>query len=411
MATKYSAIEPQDLIQAINAAISVTDLNSPIVGKAGSWAAGGPLASSYNINNTNNQEALVVTACLEHAMNAEKAGPGALRATLKLARHALLGKPAITKTTQAIRPSRGPLEASLIDLCGADAGVVAKQFLDASKGLSRVSIQNARPDLSEIYIAKTSGHVFHPRQYSPGDVNLSNCRILCYDGHIQDVSQLDVQLQEASKTNTPFLVCARSFGDDIKNTSSVNFYRGTLKLLLCEFPLDNPTVNTFFDMSTITGCQVIDLQGGLTLPSLKFEDFPMLQRVEISKFGLVVFVNGSSFRTKAKLDELEEKASSATPEEAKIYRDRIFSLSPSRWDILIPENSRNKMLQQNLDRAFKVILAYKNSGAVVLSEAERVMFGAEIVPASTYKAAFDMSAALVRHLTSLSGVIVEDLGK
>lgn len=408
MPTAYTKFSSSQKDKAFTLAKQATSIQSPAVMDGETTVFAGKVIAPLMLAGKSSHEQILLTTILQFANSAENNAAGSFEFTIALAEQAFRTGKLMTPTTQTWRARSCHLADTLTDFCGSDATGVAKSALDASKGRSRLGMRIGEHSDNKFYIAKTSGHIFKLRFFCPFPVIVENARIFCYDGHIQDVSEIDRFLQRANAERQPLVIVARSFGDDLKQTSIANFHRGTLQLLLCEIPYDEAHVNSLYDVGTVTTCPVVDLATGTHMSSLRWEDFSIVKSCEIGPEGMTVFCDGSAKRTADKIRELHDKMLSTSSDgEAKVLKDRIMSLSPSRWDIVLPKEHSSAAMRMNIDRALRMTADIRKSGVVMLNDAEQAILGRKIMTGSAYRAAYVYANKLYEYLEKLSGSIIE----
>jgi len=106
-------------------------------------------------------------------------------------------------------------------------------------------------------------------------VELNECLIIVIDGAIIDVSEIHHLLTYAYENQTPSVIFASNYSDDVANTLVVNWEKGLVKVLplLMNSGLDN--VNQVKDLSTVAGVTPISKESGILISTLDFDNIPI----------------------------------------------------------------------------------------------------------------------------------------
>ncbi len=124
----------------------------------------------------------------------------------------------------------------------------------------------------------------------------SSAKVMLIDGFVESVSEIHHILQKASEVKVPLLMFARGFSPDVLNTISVNALRKTVDILPFTIKLDLGQVNDFYDLSILTGAEVISNEKGQLISSAKFEDLPSVTYVRYSPGEKMLVMRNDSTR-------------------------------------------------------------------------------------------------------------------
>jgi hypothetical protein len=83
-----------------------------------------------------------------------------------------------------------------------------------------------------------------------------NANIVLIDGAIMEISEVNSFMELAHKTKEPYILFARTIGDDVLNTIHTNNLRGSFTIIPIEVPMEEETLNMLKDLSVITGATI-----------------------------------------------------------------------------------------------------------------------------------------------------------
>lgn len=124
----------------------------------------------------------------------------------------------------------------------------------------------------------------------------SSAKVMLIDGFVESVSEIHHILQKASEVKVPLLMFARGYSPDVLNTISVNSTRKTIDILPFAIKLDLGQVNDFYDLSILTGAEVISNEKGQLISSAKFEELPSVTYVRYSPQEKMLVMRNESTR-------------------------------------------------------------------------------------------------------------------
>ena len=83
-----------------------------------------------------------------------------------------------------------------------------------------------------------------------------DANIVLIDGAIMEISEVNSFMELAHKTKEPYILFARTIGDDVLNTIYTNNIRDAFTIIPIEVPMHEQTINMLKDISVVTGATI-----------------------------------------------------------------------------------------------------------------------------------------------------------
>jgi len=156
-------------------------------------------------------------------------------------------------------------------------------------GNLRFELSNNKDFILESTTAVNIGGHIHPLFQCDNSRKLHLPRIICVDGIIESVGEIDNLLREAADYKSTVVICALGFHPDIVNTLSQNWKEDRLKVVpfvVSKWSLETPE-------DAITSCDRIGLtcvsrEKGEVLASQKLENFSSVESVYLSSRTMAI---------------------------------------------------------------------------------------------------------------------------
>ena len=116
-----------------------------------------------------------------------------------------------------------------------------------------------------------------------------NVKVLCVDGIIEKVSELDKILSEANKTKQSLVLVAQGFSEEVLGTLQVNFSRKLLDVVPVLLEPSLETLNVVNDISVVCGNSslVSTLQGEMLLYKT-MESLPTVEKIVLTGTSMII---------------------------------------------------------------------------------------------------------------------------
>jgi len=178
-----------------------------------------------------------------------------------------------------------------------------------------------------------------------------DCKVLCIDGNIESVTELDNIFQACVSSKQPLIIFARKFDNDVLSTITVNNKRNVFNILPVVIPYDLESLNILKDISIACGGGVISSLQGQLISTVNFGDLSTVQFVKTTQ-GKITIKN-SSHKTAVynHITHLQEKIINLDQERATFLQQRINSLTSRLVTIII--SKADSKLQYRFESALR----------------------------------------------------------
>lgn len=289
----------------------------------------------------------IIEIVISNALEAEKISPGGLKKTLEKWLNEINQQqiecfcPNVEDLRQIITKSCNDKTTSsivfeAINLAGIDGKITIEK---SSNGISSIElIEDYQFDCS--YQGGTS-------------VKLINPRILCIDGYISTVSEINLLLESLVSTGHQLVILAKGFDDDVVSTIKVNNARKILSVFLVTIPFVLENINTVADISTVVGCIPISSHLGQLISTVNVDNTTAVDEIKISPKKILiknkktkagVFFHVENLKKKLKDDNVRD-----------LYEKRIKSLNCNNVIIRLPDDKNFVKFSQSIDLSLRSI--------------------------------------------------------
>ena len=234
------------------------------------------------------------------------------------------------------------------------------ECLDLIDTNTKISIRKSNGQNS--YIEKTNGYKFSIKNLlnSKKNITLEQCKILCIDGYIENISEIHHVLTSLSEKKDPCVIFSRGMSEDVLHTIKINNDRKLMNVIPVLVPFDTENVNTIVDIAIVSATDVVSALKGETISSCTYEKMGHCQECLIGP-GTVVLKNRSN--TKRVLSHLSNLRSTLGErrELEEILTKRIKSLTASCVDIFIPNDVSYFHRTSQFDEGIRTVSAVLNN--------------------------------------------------
>ena len=112
-----------------------------------------------------------------------------------------------------------------------------------------------------------------------------DANVVLIDGAIMEISEINSFMELAHKTKEPYVLFARTIGDDVLNTIHTNNLRDAFTIIPIEVPMEVNTLNMLKDLSVITGA---------TIASSDMGDIISMSLINGKQAGVTIDINSTS---------------------------------------------------------------------------------------------------------------------
>jgi hypothetical protein len=187
--------------------------------------------------------------------------------------------------------------------------------------------------------------------------NYENPRLVMIDGFIENVSEVHILLEKSFDSKECLIIFHRGMSDDVLNTLSVNWNRGTLHVVPVQVPYDLEGMNTLNDLAIISLSDVISSLKGQLISSIQYEDLTHIDRIEITNNKVILINKKCDKQVKIHVQELLNKRLKAHDDIVSFYDKRIKTLSSNLVTIKLCDDIFYLSNRQKID---KFLRSYRN---------------------------------------------------
>jgi len=214
-----------------------------------------------------------------------------------------------------------------------------------------------------------------------------NCVII--DGVVLEISEIHHLLTYASESGEPYIVFARGFSPDVKNTIYVNNRRKTIDVIPVEIPITEETINIFSDLGAVCMCDIISSYKGDLISKSITEKISKVGSISIGD-GIISISNKSAKnRVATQVREISKKRSEILePQNREIFDKRVKCLLSGVVEIKIGQSDlmKSSNLVENIDKFFRSIPSIINNGIIRTHDLEKLLDGGSAVDLHTVSA-------------------------
>lgn len=195
----------------------------------------------------------------------------------------------------------------------------------------------------------------------------ASAKVIIVDGFIENVAEIHHILQKINEVNGSLLMFARGYSPDVLNTFSVNVLRKTLDVLPFAITLDLGHVNDLYDLSVLTGAEVISSEKGQLISSAKFESLPSVTSVKYNHHEkmLVMRNDGTRSAVAQHLKKLKERLETVDSHNAQELISRIRRMTSLICILTLQDNPVFERRKINLKRSSRLLDHYARYGVCV----------------------------------------------
>lgn len=337
----------------------------------------------FNLKFANELSAAVHEVIIDHAISAEKMSAGGFDAFLRV----LLGmfgygdRYNFTESQSQVNVGNPeamladrPTERDVTDLvnkyCIKDelVGDILKRAIALAGRGGRIVVEKSTNHLSVVEL--TCGHTFNFATTICGVTNLvlEKPRTTCIDGFIEEVSEINTLLTDASESKEALILFARGMSDDVMNTLKVNYDRGTLKVIPVIVGSEVTDLNVLNDISAVCGCDVLNTHSGRLMNSIRLHECAYIERAAIFNGRLTITNRKNSERVNTQVKFLHSKRDAQKSTDIQTIIDsRIRSLTPNHVIIRLPDDHLYVKRAQAVDYSLRALNSLVQYGSITVN--------------------------------------------
>jgi hypothetical protein len=198
-----------------------------------------------------------------------------------------------------------------------------------------------------------------------GTWSCSDIKVLLIDGMIEQVSELDKVLSKCWETQTPLLLVAQGFSEEVIATIYTNTSRGNFNVMPLRLQQSLEALNMLNDIAVVSGGDVVSTLKGEMLSFVDFNILPMIQKATVTGKVLTIHNNSTRPQVVAHLNYLserrkEQQLNTSITDLSDLTTKRIGNLLAHLVKITLPKNESEKRKGRidNAIRAFRSSFTY-----------------------------------------------------
>lgn len=200
-----------------------------------------------------------------------------------------------------------------------------------------------------------------------------DANVVLIDGAIMEISEINSFMELAHKTKEPYILFARTIGDDVLNTIHTNNLRDSFTIVPIEVPMEEETLNMLKDLSVITGATIASSDMGDIISISLINGIQAGVTIDINSTNVIVSNSKNQKSTNSLINSLSEKLKS--PDINKdIINERLKGLSSNTINVDIGTELLNKcpLIVEDCDRFFRHLTQLFKFGIIEKNKIENV---------------------------------------
>lgn len=329
----------------------------------------------FNYKPGNVLEHKILEIILNHAMAAEKLGPGAfdetIRMTLEYLKQSRRGNHQVIKnkfsnehSSLATVDDVETLVIHNLEKSNTNIASMTREAISLAGFGGRILVEKTNNAMSSVELVR--GYTFETSPAWPVSARLDEARAFVIDGYIESVSEIHHLLSSASEAKETAVMFVRGLSEEVIHTLKINYDRGTLKMIpiLVKFDLDG--INTVNDIAIVSGCNLVSSNKGDLISSIKYEEAPRLKSVIVYPNKVVIHHDNTSKNVAIHVATLRKKRSepSVVDDVGNLYDKRIRTLSPNHVIIRLINDKDYVKNSQAIDIALRTIKTIVDHGVL-----------------------------------------------
>jgi chaperonin GroEL (HSP60 family) len=218
----------------------------------------------------------------------------------------------------------------------------------------KVVVEKSQSDTNSIELVR--GYTFNVvPSWNMKFIKLPNPRVVCIDGFVETVSEINALLESAAENKEYVLLFTRGISEEVKHTLKVNNDRGTLNVYSYTLETDLSGLNTIKDIATVSGGDVVSSFKGDLISTLSLSSTPIVEEATLYANKVVIKNAKTSKNVQSLVSELNERKKDKVDDVIELLNKRIKSLSPNHVVIRLIDDIDFVINSQKIDYALRSI--------------------------------------------------------
>jgi hypothetical protein len=134
-----------------------------------------------------------------------------------------------------------------------------------------------------------------------------DAKILCVDGIVDKVSEIEKLLQQSVETKIPLVIIAQGFSEEVIATVKTNNIRGVFNIMLVKLEQALENLNVLNDIAAAAGSDVVSSLKGDMLIYVNHSDLPIMEYIKATETELLIRNTKSRANVASQIKLLLEK--------------------------------------------------------------------------------------------------------
>lgn len=206
----------------------------------------------------------------------------------------------------------------------------------------------------------------------------NDAKLLCIDGLIESVAEMEKILMASSKTKIPMVIIAQGFAEEVLATIKTNNDRKRFTIIpvQLEHSLDN--LNVLSDIATCAGVETVSILKGDQLVFLNYEDIKTVEFIKVTETDLLIKQPNTRAAVATQIKSLLDKRSAQVGSEyvdvVQFLDNRIKNLVSHNVTIRLPNitNIERDAIRVKMDIALRTIRSMASHGFIPKNTLDKI---------------------------------------
>lgn len=198
----------------------------------------------------------------------------------------------------------------------------------------------------------------------------SNVKVLCVDGFIDKVSEIDKLLQKSFETKQPMIIFALGYHEEVMSTILLNTAQKRFNILPVKIPSSLSGLNVNNDISTVSNTKLVSVVNGDMLTLVNYDDLAAVEKVTATPTSILISNSTITKNVKNHVTTLIEKRgrNNNIVDISALYDDRIRSLSTNNVILKQAKQKTGIGVRIDVDNILRLIRSTTRYGFIKVSD-------------------------------------------
>jgi hypothetical protein len=226
------------------------------------------------------------------------------------------------------------------------------------------------------FIHKSFNHVINIKTnaaFLDKKTKFKDANVVLIDGALMEISEVNAFLELAHKSKEPYILFARTIGDDVLNTIHINNQRGSFTVIPIEIPMQEETLNTLKDIAVITGATIATSDMGDIISQSLIKGVKAGITIDINKDNLIISNSKNEANIVSLINNLTDKLKIKDINK-DIINSRLKCLSSNTINVEVGTDFYFKfpLILEDCDKFFRHLIQLFKFGIIDVNKIENV---------------------------------------